>query len=213
MIATRLTTSFLRSISQHCKPFRARVISLSSMASIEEQEYNKRWEEKFWSGGLKPGEAFDAGSTPPALVELLEAGDSIDAAGKRAFVPGCGRGYDLLALLAAGCAEAVGLDLAPSAVVEAEAFLGRELGRGNGDRKARAVQGDFFTYEDAGGPFDLGFGEQGNCVHKHTWVPAKKEKKTKKTHRLLYKTFLFNTMIFVPFFSQTTLSSVHCILI
>ena len=38
------------------------------------------------------------------------------AAGKRVFVPGCGRGYDLVALLAAGAEEAVGLELAPTAV-------------------------------------------------------------------------------------------------
>ena len=41
---------------------------------------------------------------------------ALATAGKRVFVPGCGRGYDLVALLAAGAEEAVGLELAPTAV-------------------------------------------------------------------------------------------------
>lgn len=55
-----------------------------------------RWPSDMWSKGLKPGEAFDAEKSAPALHELI-ASDKLPTTGV-ALVPGCGRGYDVLAL-------------------------------------------------------------------------------------------------------------------
>ncbi len=52
-------------------------------------------------------------------------------AGKRVFVPGCGRGYDLVALLAAGAEEAVGLELAPTAVSHRQTCICQRAGCGH----------------------------------------------------------------------------------
>jgi SAM-dependent methyltransferase len=66
---------------------------------------------------------WDKGGPCPGLVDFL-ANESMTGA---VLVPGCGVGYDVRAL-AAGGAEVVGLDVAPSAIRAAEAFprAGRE---------------------------------------------------------------------------------------
>jgi hypothetical protein len=81
-------------------------------------EYNARWEQNWHNGGegLPPGGMWDAHKSSPALDALLAAGTLGDLAGRKAFIPGCGRGYDLVTLVRAGAAEAVGLDIAPTAV-------------------------------------------------------------------------------------------------
>ena len=87
---------------------------------------------------------FDRSGSSPALVHLLGSGGGplVEAAGKRAFVPGCGRGYDLAALVAAGAAQAVGLELAPTAVVAAREYLAQQPGLN--PEAVPVVEGDFF---------------------------------------------------------------------
>lgn len=68
---------------------------------------NKSWEEH-WKTGDTP---WDAGQSAPSLDALL-ARDEL--APGRALVPGCGSGYDVFSLAAAGY-EATGVDLAASA--------------------------------------------------------------------------------------------------
>lgn len=58
---------------------------------------------------------FDACQSSPALLDLLKRG-TVAVEGKRVFVPGCGRGYDPVTFIKAGAKEAIGLELAPSAV-------------------------------------------------------------------------------------------------
>lgn len=65
------------------------------------------WKEA-WKAGVTP---WDAGDSPPALLELLER--ELVPAG-RVLVPGCGAGYDL-ATLARADREVVGLDLSEEA--------------------------------------------------------------------------------------------------
>jgi SAM-dependent methyltransferase len=50
------------------------------------------------------------------------------------FVPGCGRGYDLVEFLRSGAAQAVGLDFAPGAAEAAQAYLAGELREGEQGR-------------------------------------------------------------------------------
>ena len=69
--------------------------------------------------GLDPGVAFDcAGPSKTLLGRLARA--PRPPAGASAFVPGCGRGYDCVALAAHGFDYVVGLELAPSAAAAAQ---------------------------------------------------------------------------------------------
>jgi SAM-dependent methyltransferase len=72
-----------------------------------------------WENRYQQGETpWDKSAPAPELKFLLEAG----LLRGRVLVPGCGRGHDARAIAAAGGAEVVGLDLAPSAVREARAL-------------------------------------------------------------------------------------------
>lgn len=124
---------------------------------------------------------WDRGSASPALVDVVEGHQkpgemfhpfTADGRRKRALVPGCGRGYDVV-LLALHGFDAYGLDISEAGVAEAEAFAAKELNspgdanfgprydinasdqsRGN----SKFVKGNFFTSEwevQAGGKFDL----------------------------------------------------------
>ena len=89
-----------------------------------------------WKNGVTP---WDEGQSPPALRRLLAEGRVPSG---RAFVPGCGTGYDL-ATLADVDREVIGLDLSNDARV---AFLERYK-----DLPGPVTYevGDFFTYEPA----------------------------------------------------------------
>ena len=102
------------------------------------------------TAGLKPGDKFDVGSASATLVGCL-ARDSYAKAGARALVPGCGRAYDALALARHGFDEVVALDLAPTAVEAAKAFVASEADAAA--PKVRCVTGDFF--EHAEGQYDF----------------------------------------------------------
>ena len=129
--------------------------------------WSKLWEDNFmpWDR-LKPN---------PALAETLEQGEdvigkaAIEVDGqlqrKKALVPGCGRGVDILVLESFGY-DAVGLDVSPKALEEAnkyckeheDEYQPRDKSLGRGTR--RFVSGDFFSddwFEQAGtsGKFDL----------------------------------------------------------
>jgi Thiopurine S-methyltransferase (TPMT) len=93
--------------------------SSSHANSNSMEDYNSRWENHWKTGpdgdGLKGGQLFDAMKSSPALDSLI-VGGTLDLSEKRVFVPGCGRGYDLVTFVKAGAKEALGLELAPSAV-------------------------------------------------------------------------------------------------
>lgn len=79
------------------------------------ERWNSLWEDHKYT-------PWDRGGPSLALSDLLEQRpDLFDLPGqerRRALVPGCGRGYDVLLLAAFGY-DAVGLDLSPSALEEA----------------------------------------------------------------------------------------------
>ena len=113
---------------------------------------------------VPPHRSFDARRAAPAFVRALEAG-RVAAAGRRALVPGAGRGYDLELLVRNGAASVTGLEISPSAVAAASAYLDGALEEEEGDNgqlsaraKAAVVEADFFTFEPTGADlngFDL----------------------------------------------------------
>ncbi|KPK51984.1 MAG: hypothetical protein AMJ63_10820 [Myxococcales bacterium SG8_38_1] len=98
------------------------------------------WQEA-WRAGRTP---WDAGMSPPALVELIAAG-RVPAG--RVLVPGCGTGYDL-GTLARADREVIGIDLSEEARA---AFM-----EAHPDLPGKVVYEvtDFFSY-DGGGGFDF----------------------------------------------------------
>lgn len=98
------------------------IASASSKSDNSMEEYNSRWEKNWKAGpdgdGLKQGQLFDATKSSAALEALIADGSFGlgNLSGKRIFVPGCGRGYDLVTFVKAGAKEVLGLELAPSAV-------------------------------------------------------------------------------------------------
>lgn len=129
-----------------------------------------RWNALWQSGNFLP---WDRGVPNPALKDtLLQHRDIIgsplndDGSRKRALVPGCGKGYDVLLLAAAGY-DAVGLEVVGAVEAarkhakgvegeEAYAVFDEKVGRG----ECRFVEGDFYAREwegeaGGGGGFDL----------------------------------------------------------
>ena len=70
-----------------------------------------RWT-SMWTAGVPAGAAFDALCPCPALVKLIADGCVPPG---RTLVPGCGRGYDVAALVAKD-RNVLGLDIAPLAI-------------------------------------------------------------------------------------------------
>lgn len=67
------------------------------------------WQSRFLEGNLP----WDRGAPNPQLLEWLEAG--LLPTGSRVLVPGCGQGWEVLALAAAGMCV-TGVDFAPAAL-------------------------------------------------------------------------------------------------
>ncbi|CAN0132032.1 unnamed protein product, partial [Discosporangium mesarthrocarpum] len=106
------------------------------------------WEQT-WASGLAKGDMWDTGEVSPALEDLLQKGVLPKG---RALVPGCGRGYEPVALGRYGY-DTVGLDLSPTGIAEAQKLL-EEEGPLQGKVEFRA--GDFFQFSAAKeGKFDF----------------------------------------------------------
>lgn len=94
-----------------------------------------------WENAWREGRTgWDAGGSPPALVELVRSGTLPEG---RALVPGCGAGYDVFTL-ASERRSVIGLDVAPTA---AQRFSTLRRERGVPEQKARIVVTDFFDFE------------------------------------------------------------------
>jgi SAM-dependent methyltransferase len=97
---------------------------------------------KFWDVRYREKRTrWDLGKSPAALVEYLQR-----ATPGRALVPGCGAGYELRALLAAGW-EVTGIEFSRGAIDSACETLGPLV--------ERVVEGDFFAYPFSQNSFDL----------------------------------------------------------
>ena len=72
----------------------------------------------FWEGRYQLGDTpWDKGEAAPPLIEYLSNHPIVGSV----CVPGCGSGYDVRALAAQG-AEVTGLDIAPSALAQAQSY-------------------------------------------------------------------------------------------
>lgn len=96
-------------------------------SSIPAKEQTAGWDE-MWQRKITP---WDRSMSNPALIDTLEQraatlGPAVNGTErKRALVPGCGGGYDVLLLASFGY-DAVGIDAAPSAIEKCKALAARE---------------------------------------------------------------------------------------
>ena len=139
----------------------------------DKSDHTERWS-KLWDKGIFL--PFDKGLPNPALEDTLNDHQEIfsscfrdDCQGgrrrKRALVPGCGRGYDVLLLASFGY-DAYGLEVSETAVqkcteeqkASGHKYPSREGSEGGG--RISFVHGDFFgddwvKHVQGGGVFDL----------------------------------------------------------
>ena len=126
---------------------------LRSHFEVPHEQHNDRWDH-LWKESFLP---WDKGFPNPALVDALNdrqdliapARKSSTGQRRRALVPGCGKGYDVLLLASYGY-DAYGLDVSENAIQACKAFARKEFenyptkdpqyGRGSCD----FVCGDFF---------------------------------------------------------------------
>jgi len=94
------------------------------------------WDERFAQGFMP----WDRGGVPDQLRAFVAASAPLTT-----LIPGCGTGYELAALCAAGW-DATAIDFAPVAVANARAAVGPWAGR--------VIEADFFNYAPAR-PLDL----------------------------------------------------------
>jgi hypothetical protein len=99
------------------------------------------WEAKYLAGTTM----WDHGLAAPPLVDLLAALTPDELPAGPALIPGCGAGYDVVAIAETG-RVAVGLDIAPSAVVRFEAH---RASRNVDATRAKILLEDFFAHSPA----------------------------------------------------------------
>ncbi|TVY56240.1 putative thiol methyltransferase 2 [Lachnellula cervina] len=138
----------------------------SHFDNTDPSQHGPKWDE-LWREDFHP---WDKGSPNPAFIDVLnERQDLFEAPTKgrkrKALVPGCGRGYDVLLLAAYGY-DAYGLEISAKALENAKTVEREENGKGiyatkGGIERGQVtwLAGDFFKggfQEDVGvGMFDL----------------------------------------------------------
>ncbi|KAI4287650.1 MAG: hypothetical protein L6R35_003093 [Caloplaca aegaea] len=143
---------------------------LKAHFDVDTASHPDRWAKLWDAGNFLP---WDRGTPNPAFVDLLDqrkdliGGCFVEDAGKRrrkrALVPGCGKGYDVLLLASYGY-DAYGLEVSEKAVercIEERTANGHKYPvrhENAGMGQSKFLQGDFFdefpTYKDpsTGGP-------------------------------------------------------------
>lgn len=147
----------------------------------------KKWE-GMWAAGLQPGAAFDCQQCEPAFAELLAPGGALAGGTGRALVPGCGRGYAVASLAAAGY-HTTGLELAASAVTAAQKYLNSVDGIAT---KWDVIEADFFTHSPPSGGYDLIY----DCTFLCAIPPEAREKWADTMAQLLAPSGELVTLIF-----------------
>ena len=107
------------------------------------------WEARYQAGTT----GWDRGAVSPQLQRWLASGELRPC---RIFVPGCGNGYEAVALAAAGF-EVVALDIAPTPVRELKAQLAAA------GLSAEVVQGDLLQWQPEA-PFDAIYEQTSLCA-------------------------------------------------
>jgi methyl halide transferase len=122
---------------------------------FKDNDYGQGWAKLWETGDFLP---WDRGKPNPALIDTLVnyreviGGALFDGKRKRALVPGCGRGVDVLLLQSFGY-DAVGLEISPGAVTACHEFAEanessypvRDEKVGKGSRQF--LLGDFYNNE------------------------------------------------------------------
>ncbi|KAK0107046.1 hypothetical protein ONS95_003757 [Cadophora gregata] len=160
---------------------RARLLSHFSSANGS-TEHGTKWDE-LWTEGFLP---WDKGFPNPALSDLLTQRQDLippphssqpttsSNGRKKALVPGCGKGYDVLLLSAFGY-DAYGLEISSKALEEARKVEAEMSGKGvyaarEGVERGEVhwITGDFFEEGDGG---VLG-GEKFDLIYDYTFLSA-----------------------------------------
>ncbi|KAI0637826.1 S-adenosyl-L-methionine-dependent methyltransferase [Trametes polyzona] len=106
----------------------------------------KGWDEA-WKADVTP---WDAGTSQPALQELIETSRLDLPRSGRALVPGCGRGYDAIYIAKSLGLQTIGADISPTGIAAANA-LKESMGETASNVTFKEM--NFFEYE--GETFDL----------------------------------------------------------
>lgn len=119
----------------------------------------------FWQARFETGQTgWDRGGPHPRLLAWIAQGLP---AGSRVAVPGCGRGWEVVALAHAGL-DVTGLDYTPAAVAEAQGQLTQALG--STPAHARIERADVLTHQPAR-PYDAVHEQTCLCaLHPDHWV-------------------------------------------
>ncbi|KAK9367939.1 S-adenosyl-L-methionine-dependent methyltransferase [Lipomyces kononenkoae] len=108
-------------------PVQSRIIKHFQSRSIEDQ--GSGWSD-LWDTGNS--DLWDRGAPSPALIDAIEQRQDLfnpltsDGRRKKAFVPGCGKGYDVVMLALHGF-DAYGLDISATGVSIAEEYASNEM--------------------------------------------------------------------------------------
>ena len=114
------------------------------------RKWSQLWEDGFvpWDRG-RPNPALDDALTDQAKLLGVPSSDEVGSRRKRALVPGCGKGYDVLLLASFGY-DAYGLEVSPTAVEQCQEFARDHAGEypprntERGPGRAVFIVGDFF---------------------------------------------------------------------
>lgn len=133
----------------------ARAKLKAQFGSVDPADHGRKWNE-LWEEGFLP---WDKGVPSPALVDLLvekrdliqgPAAFQLSNKSRKALVPGCGKGYDVL-LLASWGYDAYGLDYSEKAIEQAKLVEKEFAGKGVYETKPGVqagkitwLVGDFF---------------------------------------------------------------------
>jgi methyl halide transferase len=144
----------------------------SSTFQGDSEAYGKGWDDLWQKGDFLPWDRF---APSPALVDTLVnhhgviGNHEVNGRRKKALVPGCGRGVDVLLLESYGY-DTVGLEYSAKAVEECERFAKERGGEyevkvKGGSRKF--VQGDFYK-DDWLEKVDMKQGETFDLIYDYT---------------------------------------------
>ncbi|TFK56081.1 S-adenosyl-L-methionine-dependent methyltransferase [Heliocybe sulcata] len=97
--------------------------------------------DKAWKENVTP---WDAGEVQPPLRDLVEQNQVPLPRSGRAFVPGCGKGYDAIFIASSLALDTVGADISPTAMQAAREYLGTLPPLPNGKVEFQTL--DFFEY-------------------------------------------------------------------
>eukprot|EP00270_Netrium_digitus_P016837 TRINITY_DN6099_c0_g2_i2.p1 TRINITY_DN6099_c0_g2~~TRINITY_DN6099_c0_g2_i2.p1 ORF type:complete len:221 (+),score=40.98 TRINITY_DN6099_c0_g2_i2:31-693(+) len=159
-------------------PGNQKIISaLNALQELVKEDPNGGWD-KAWKGGITP---WDLSGVTPAVAQLVAEGSLPRG---RILVPGCGSGYDVVAMATDG-RQVVGLDLSPIAINRAKQLA-------EGKENVSFACENFFEFSPTGPKFDAIFDYTFFCaIH-----PSMREAWGEKMQQLLAPNGVLFTLMF-----------------